>query len=115
MHVTITGASGRLGSEVVKQLVTEGHEVTATDKSWRGDLPVKIHVADLLQVTSLYNILEGSEAVIHLGNHPSYWGREGQRIFNENTQMNMNVFQVSKEVGVKRILFASSIQCISGP
>jgi len=112
MKVTLTGAAGFLGSSVCRALLDAGHEVHATDIAYRNDLPVRLDVADLLDTASCYKLVEGSEAVVHLGNHPGWWGRYAQRVFNENVQMDMNVFQAALEVGARLILFASSIQTI---
>ncbi len=113
MKVTLTGAAGRLGSIVCKQLVSTGHDVLATDRTYRADLPVKLHVANLLDRERVYDVLAGSEAVVHLGNHPGMMGNDAQRIFNENVTMNMNVFEAARQCEVRKIIFASTIQTIT--
>lgn len=114
MKVLLTGAAGRLGSNVYRQLVASGLDVRATDAHYAANLPGPLDMANLLDPLVCYRLLDGVEAVVHLANHPSYHGRDGQRIFNENVSMNMNVFEAARQVGVKRIVFASSIQAMSG-
>jgi nucleoside-diphosphate-sugar epimerase len=113
MNVTLTGAAGRLGSHVCHTLVEAGHTVRATDRVVRRDLPVRIEVADLRDREACYGLLEDAEAVVHLGNIPGVRGYDDQTVFNENTCVNMNVFQAAAEQGVKRILFASSVQVLA--
>jgi len=113
MKVTLTGASGRLGGYTCRTLVERGHVVRATDKVVGGDLPVKVQVADLLNREVCYDLLDGADAVIHLGNHTHYRGYDAQTVFNENVTMNMNVFQAAADLKVKQIVFASSIHVIS--
>jgi nucleoside-diphosphate-sugar epimerase len=115
MRVTLTGAAGRLGSHVCRTLVECLHTVCATDKAFRADLPARIEVANLLEPAGCYRLLDGSEALVHLANHPTFRANDAQRLFNENVAMNMNVFQAAADLGVKRIVFASSVQVISGP
>ena len=62
-----------------------------------------------------YRVLEGEGwqdgAVVHLGNHPHIGAiHPNQRLYAENCAMNANVFSAAADVGVKRLVFASSIQ-----
>ncbi|MEK7767530.1 MAG: NAD(P)-dependent oxidoreductase [bacterium] len=114
MKIVVTGAAGRLGSQVCRRLAGGPHEVRGTDMRYRGDVGVPVAVANLLQRESCYGLLEGAGAVVHLGNHPSPFGRNAQIVFNENVTMNMNVLQAASEVGVRRVVFASSVQAIAG-
>ena len=114
MKVTLTGAAGRLGSTTCKLLADRGQSLTATDVQYRADLPVRLQVADLLDAPSCFRLLEGSEAVVHLANHPGVGLLGPVRCFNENVAINMNIFEAARQVGVKKIIFASSIQAIIG-
>lgn len=114
MKLLLTGAAGKLGAPVCRHLVAAGHEVRATDRVDRTDLPVPLQVADLLRSEMCYPLLEGTAALVHLANHPHSREGDSQRIFNENVTMNMNIFQAARETGVKKIVFASSIQVLSG-
>lgn len=112
MKVTVTGAAGTLGAQTLNLLWENGYEVHATDQNFRRDLPVRLEIASLLNRERCYDLLAGSDAVVHLGNHSSFHGNDRQRIFFENTTMDMNVFQAAVDVGIKKIVFSSSIQSI---
>lgn len=113
MKVLVTGATGRLGSVVCKKLQQSGHEVLGTDQRFSSDFPVALRIADLRDTRALYPLLEGQQAVVHLGNIPSLsLAPTAQAVLNDNTVMNVNVFRAAVEVGVRRIVFASSIQTI---
>lgn len=114
MKVLVTGACGRIGEATVQTLHSAGHEVVATDIVYRGDLPVKVTVADLLLREGVYHLMEGVEAVVHLGNHPTQYGRDTQTLVRENVTMNVNVFTAAAEMSVKKIIFASTVQVIAG-
>lgn len=114
MKVTLTGAAGRVGSAVCGELAKAGHELRAVDKVVRRDLPVRVEPVNLLDRVACYGVLEGAEAVVHLANHPTVRGGDAQQVFNENVAVNMNVFQAAAELGVQKIIFASSVQVISG-
>ena len=115
MKITLTGASGRLGAIVCRKLVEAGHDVHAVDKVYRADLPARIEVVDLLQREHCYRLLDGAEALVHLANHPNAQSGDPQRVFGENMTMNMNIFQAAAHLGVKHVVFASSVQVLSGP
>jgi len=113
MKVLVTGAAGRLGSAVCAHLVQAGHEVKATDYKHREGLPVKLVHADLRDEIAVYSLLEGCDAVAHLGNHANLMaGPSPQRLLAENTAMNANVFRAAVDVGIRRVVFASSVQAI---
>ena len=111
MKVLVTGAAGQLGSETVASLVRAGHDVRATDQKFRGDLGVRFETADLRDEHALYRLIDGVEALVHVGNHPNrFAGPSPQRLLAENVSMNANAFYAALDAGVRRIVFASSIQ-----
>ncbi len=113
MKVLVTGASGRLGSVLCAHLREAGHEVKAVDYRHREGLNFKLIHADLRDEIQVYGLLEGCDAVAHLGNHPNLVaGPSPQRILAENTAMNANVFRGALDLGIRRIVFASSVQAI---
>ncbi len=114
MKVLVTGAAGKLGSATCQVLIENGIEVVATDRRADTSLPFHIRVADLVDREICYELVDGVDAVVHLGNHPTQYAGDAQRVFGENCTMNINVFQAAFERGVRKIVFASSIQAITG-
>jgi nucleoside-diphosphate-sugar epimerase len=114
MKILITGAAGRLGSEVTRHIQSAGLDVRATDRRGSRDLPFPIEIADIRVRESCYPLVRGCDVVVHLANHPNANVADAQTVYNENCAMNMNVFQAAMEAGVKRITFVSSIQAMSG-
>lgn len=111
MRVLVTGAAGKLGVATVRALVQAGLEVHATDQRFTAELGVPFKTANLLDEHALYPLLEGTDALVHLGNHPNrFAGPSAQRILAENTAMNANVFHAALDLGLKHVVFASSIQ-----
>ena len=113
MKVLLTGAAGRIGFAVAQHLSGAGFDVRAADKVYRGDLPAPLEVVDLLDREVCYRLLEGVEAVVHLANHPGPRRDDPQKLYNENVSMNMNVFEAAAQMGVGKIVFASSIQAMT--
>lgn len=114
MRIIVTGGTGRLGSYVVAELVSAGHEVVAADRSYKPLPGAQTRVVNFLERNALYPLLEGADAVVHLANHSNSNSSDAQTVLAENTAMNVHVFQVCAELGIKRVVFASSIQVITG-
>jgi nucleoside-diphosphate-sugar epimerase len=113
--VLVTGAAGRVGSGVVRGLVEAGLDVRATDHVYTDELPVPVEVAELLDAAPVYRLVEGRDAVVHLANHPRPMaGMAPQRLYVENVTMNANVFQAAVDVGVRKIIYSSSVQAFGG-
>lgn len=114
MKVLVTGANGRLGRSTCPMLQAAGMELRATDRRADSNLPYRIDVATLLDREQCYRLVEGVDAVVHLGNWPNAAMADAQTVYADNCSMNINVFQAAKELGVRRIVFASTIQVILG-
>ena len=112
MNVLITGGSGRIGRYAVREMVEAGHSVTSVDVV-SGTVPgVPSLLVDLTDAGQVYGALARSqaEAVIHLG----AWANDGQvpdtRTYGDNVRGAFNVFQACADLGIGRIVSASSHQ-----
>lgn len=113
MKVLVTGATGRLGSVVCKELARRQHDVVGTDQRFAPGLGVPLKLADLRDSRAVYALLEGVDAVAHLGNIPNLGlGPSPQEVLGDNVRMNANVFRAAVDLGVSRIVFASSLQAM---
>jgi nucleoside-diphosphate-sugar epimerase len=113
MKVLVTGGAGRLGSLVCEELFVLGHEVVATDQRFLPGSKVPQRLADLCDPHAIYPLLEGCQAVVHLGNIPNLGqGPSPQSVLGKNSVMNANVFRAAVDLGVSHIVFASSIQAM---
>jgi len=130
MNILVTGAAGRLGRAVADDLEQQGHQVHRTDKVLgRRGKPGRIaqvepkpadqkpiDLADLTDEMTCYRLLQGKDAVVHFGNVPLFWEgvHRAQEVYTQNTSININMFTAAGECGVKKIVFASSIQTMIG-
>ena len=113
MKVLVTGATGRLGSLVCKELLQRGHDVLGTDQRFARGLAFPLKLADLRDSLAVYPLLEGKDAVVHLGNIPNLgMGPSPQVVLGDNVSMNGNVFRAAVDLGVRRIVFSSSLQAM---
>ena len=112
MQILVTGASGRIGRYVVKELVSAGHSVTGVDKLASDGRMSRFLRVDLTDAGEVYQVLAGAEAeaVVHLG----AWANAGvvpdTRTYGDNVQGTFNIFQACADLGIQRVVSASSAQ-----
>jgi nucleoside-diphosphate-sugar epimerase len=114
MRIVVTGGSGFLGSRTIHFLAAAGHEVLCMDTAPAREPGVEWRVCDLRRREFAYEGLRGADVVIHLANHSNAQKTDAQTVLSENVAMNANVFQAASELGVRRVIFSSSVQAISG-
>src|SRR3981189_28336 len=107
--ICVTGASGKAGRAVTKELLAYGYEVVATDLAAPAeDLGVPVLRADLTDYGQAVEVLHGGDAVVHLANLPAPGIHTPATTFTANTAMNSNVFLASGQLGLGRVVWASS-------
>lgn len=107
-RVLVTGMSGLLGTAVRVRLEA-GHELTALN---RREVPgTRTIRADIGELNAIRPAFEGQDVVVHLA---GYRGYDWESLLRTNIVGLYNVFEASREAGVKRIVFASSGATFAG-
>ena len=112
MRVLVTGSSGRVGKRVCTHLIERGFEVRGVDVVDAGTPGMKFHTCDLTNFQAVKSCVSDVDAVLHLAALAS--PREGtpEKIFELNNYAAFHVFQACAEVGIKRVVAASSVNAI---
>jgi nucleoside-diphosphate-sugar epimerase len=114
MRVVVTGAAGRLGIKVCIELTSAGHEVTGIDRVACRLPGIRTRRLDLLDAGRTIAALAEAEAVVHLANHIQPKSVRGDPHFAENVAMNFNVLEAARLGQTRRLIFASSVQVMTG-
>ena len=115
--VALIGASGFVGTAILKELLSRGHEVTAVVRN-----PEKVSVkseklnivkADVSDVNALSDALKGNDAVISAYNP----GWTNPNIYEETLKNYPLILKAVKQAGLKRLLIvggAGTLFCAPG-
>jgi len=108
--VAVTGGSGLLGSHVIDNLSNTA-STTSIDLKAPQSQNTKVEkyiTASITDFNQMKEALRGHEAVIHLAAIPNPREASLETTFNNNVQGAWTVLQAAEEVGVRRVVVASS-------
>lgn len=111
MHVLVTGAGGHLGSNLVRELLAQGHAVTAMvrrEKPSLAGVEVPLEFGDIMDAEPLLSIIEGHDVVVHLAGRISIVGDPDGAVRAVNVQGTENVARACLAAGA-RLVHCSSI------
>lgn len=106
-EVLITGGSGRLGRFLVDRLKDE-YALTVLDVRPSDVAGVKHSSISVTDLAGLRDAFAGIDAIIHLAAVPNPRTSTPEECFRVNTQGTWAVLQAAEDVGVKRVVVASS-------
>ncbi|MGI5831199.1 MAG: NAD-dependent epimerase/dehydratase family protein [Thermoguttaceae bacterium] len=122
-RIFVTGASGFIGTSLVRQLLAAGHKVRGMsrkkpafppgygappDELW--DHPnFEYFQGDITDLSSLRRGIEGCGYVVHLAGYAKNFSRDPSVFHKVNVEGMRNVFTAAKEKNIKKIVWTSSI------
>jgi len=119
MKYLITGATGYIGIRLAQKLAAKGQFVQALYRSEKKATPlrnkpnIQLFHGDILGRESLKKAMEGCDGVFHVAAFARPWAKDPQTFYRVNVEGALNVFEVAKKVGVKRVVFTSTAGVIS--
>jgi dihydroflavonol-4-reductase len=116
-RILVTGASGFLGSRLVKQLVARGESVKAFVRAgsrlemFAGLPPEAFELAygDVLVRDSVYRALASCSRLIHVAGNFSMWAQDPASIMEPAVLGTKNVLWAAERRGIERIVITSSV------
>lgn len=101
MKITIIGAHGFVGSELIKEAVSRGHEVTGISRTVdTGSKDWDVVSLDVMQTDKLSQQLKDQDAVISAFNP----GWSNPHIYEDFMDGSRSILQAAREAGVPRLL-----------
>jgi dihydroflavonol-4-reductase len=112
--VLVAGASGFVGSHIVRLLVQRDRQVrvllrkSSSVAALKG-LPVEIVYGDVLDPSSLHSAMQGCATVFYSVVDPRFWLTDQTPIFRNNVEGLDNAVAVALACGVERFIFTSTM------
>lgn len=109
MNIAVIGGSGFIGTRLVKRLIESGHQVIICDKRPSITYPGLYAYADVCLPNTLLEPLSVAEIVINLAAEHRDDVTPKSRYDLVNVNGAMNVCEVCLRLGIKKIIFTSSV------
>jgi nucleoside-diphosphate-sugar epimerase len=115
-RVAVTGAGGKLGRAVVRDLTGHGWDVLSVDRARPVGFEGEFIAADLTDHAQVLEILTGRvdehagvlDAVVHLAAFPAPGLVSNSATFTNNAAASWNVFNAARAANIRNVVWASS-------
>lgn len=116
MKALVTGGGGFIGSNLVRSLLDEGHDVRVLDNFSTGNranlsgLDVEVVEGELRSYERVHNAVRGVEVVFHLGALGSVPRSVQDPLTSSavNIEGTLNVLLAARDEGIRRVVYSSS-------
>ncbi len=116
----VTGASGFVGSHVVRKLLGRGVRVrvllrtTSPLRNLQG-LEVERCFGDLADPDSLRRALKGCSTLYHVAADYRLWSADPSGLYRTNVQGTRALLEVARELGIRRMVYTSTVGALGIP
>lgn len=127
MKICVTGGAGMIGTNLVKRLVTDQHEVKVIDNLWRGKMEnleangkylinldddfFNIDLNNPANIPTVEKIIGNVDVVIHLADIVAgigYVFNKQYEIFTLNNSINTNLFRAVSNSKIKKLIYVGT-------
>ncbi|ROO30055.1 hopanoid-associated sugar epimerase [Salinisphaera japonica] len=120
MQCLITGATGFVGSAVVRAALRDGWQVRVTrrgasDMRALDGLEVETVTVDLSDTEALTQAMAGCDAVFHVAADYRLWAADPNELYENNVEGTRRVCEAALAAGVTRVVYTSSVATLGIP
>jgi len=113
MKALVTGATGFIGSNLVRELLAQGHRVRAlvrtgsNQKAVEG-LDIEMVNGDLSDAELLRRALDGCDALFHVAAAYAFWTPHPEQVYQTNVAGTENVLRAAMAAGTPKVVYTST-------
>ncbi len=120
MHSLVTGGTGFVGANVVRELLADGWSVRVlvrrgSDRRALAGLPVELAEGDLGDRASLDRAVAGVGTVFHVAADYRLWAPDPSVLYRANVDGTRAVLDAAGQAGVRRIVYTSTVGALGIP
>ena len=113
MKALVTGATGFIGGNLVRELLKQGFQVRAlvretSNRANIDGLPVKISLGNLMDRASLDRAVADCSVLFHVAASYSFWTPHPSDVYDTNVQGTENILTAAGNAGIQRIVYTST-------
>ena len=120
MDALVTGGTGFVGANLVRELLTDGRTVRVLarrggDRTALEGCAVEIAEGDLLDPSSLKAAVAGAKRVYHVAADYRLWARDARELYRANVDGTRHILSAAAEAGAERIVYTSTVGALGIP
>jgi dihydroflavonol-4-reductase len=120
MDVLVTGGTGFVGANLVRELIGDGHRVRVLarkggDRRALEGWSVDIAEGDLLDIDSVRAAVAGARRVYHVAADYRLWAPDPRALYRANVDGTRHVLEAAALAGVERIVYTSTVGAVGIP
>jgi dihydroflavonol-4-reductase len=120
MLALVTGGTGFVGANLVRELLADGHRVRVLaraggDRRALEGCAVDIAEGDLLDVAAVRAAVAGAEHVYHVAADYRLWARDPRELYRANVDGTRHVLEAASRAGAARIVHTSTVGALGIP
>lgn len=113
MKALVTGATGFIGGNLVRELLHQGYQVKTlvrkeSDRRNIEGLNVEIALGDLSDRASLAGAMEGCDVLFHVAACYTFWARDPKVIYETNVHGTENILAAAVAKGIEKVVYTST-------